>query len=153
MSLEQCNIAIQTVLPDDKVATGASLVVFARSLAGSIGSAIGQNVYQQSLSRKLSDILPASALTGSGATTLLSSIQRAIGDDDAVYEDALGRVNDSLTRVFMVALILSCLTLPAGLVIEWKSVKKEKREAEDAKEKSGRKEKKSEDSSDVGEQV
>lgn len=142
MSLEQCNIAVQTVLSDEMVPAGASLVIFTRSLSGSIGSAIGQNVYQDSLTSRLAGIVPESALDGSGATTLISSIQEAIGDNAELYADALDRVNDSLTRTFLVALILSCLTLPAGLVIEWKSVKKENRANEDAKEKSGRKKKK-----------
>jgi hypothetical protein len=49
MSLEQCNITIQTVLGDDQIAAGSSLVVFARSLAGSISIAVAQKVFQQDL--------------------------------------------------------------------------------------------------------
>lgn len=142
MSLEQCNIAVQAVLPDDQLPAGASLVIFARSLAGSIGSAIGQNVYQQTLRKQLSGVVPSRALTGdTGATDLVSSISAQFGQDRVVVEKVLSSVNYSLTRVFMVALILACLTLPAGLVVEWKSVKKEKRKNEDAKEKAGRRKK------------
>lgn len=142
MSLEQCNIAVQTVLPDSQIPAGASLVVFARSLAGSIGSALGQNIYQDNLSTQLAGILPASALSASGATTLLSTIRDVIGEDnEALYQDALRGINFSLTRVFMVATVLCCLTLPPALVIEWKSVKTEKRGSEDAREELGRKKK------------
>lgn len=146
MSLEQCNIVVQVVLPDEQIPAGVSLVIFARSLAGSIGSAIGQNVYQDNLTKQLAGIIPTSDLSeSSGATNLIGSIQKVIGDDPALFNEVLGRINYSLTRVFMVALILTCLTFPAGLIIEWKSVKKEKRKNEDAKEKSGRKNKEKRD--------
>lgn len=43
-SLEQCSIAVQTVLPKEKVSAGISLIVFARALGGAIGSSVGENV-------------------------------------------------------------------------------------------------------------
>lgn len=135
MSLEQCNIAVQTVLPDEQIPNGASLIIFARSLAGSIGSAIGQNVYQKTLRTRLAGLVPTNALSSSsGATDFIGSIQNTIGNDPQRLDEVIQVVNDALTRVFMVALILVCLTLPFALVIEWKSVKKEKRAAENAKE-------------------
>ncbi|KAK4989977.1 hypothetical protein LTR50_002888 [Elasticomyces elasticus] len=137
MSLEQCNLVVQAVLPDKKIPAGVSLIIFTRTLAGSIGSAIGQNVYQDNLTKQLAGIIPTSDLF-SGATNLVKSIQRYIGDDPVLFQEVLGRINYSLMRVFTVALILACLTFPASLMIEWKSVKKEKRKNEDAKEKVGR---------------
>jgi MFS family permease len=142
MSLEQCNIAVQTVLPDEQIPSGASLIIFARSLAGSIGSAIGQNVYQKSLRERISGLIPPGESFGSsGATDFVGSIKGAIGNDPERLQKIYQAINDSLTQVFMVAMILVCLTLPFAFTIEWKSVKKEKRAAEDAKEKSKSKKK------------
>lgn len=128
-------------------------MVFSKSLAGSVGSAIGQNVYQDGLSNKLAGIVPASVLSDSGVTTLLSSIKTAIGDDPELYAKAVRWVNESIMEVFMVALILACMTLPACFLIEWKSVRKEKRENEDAREKSKRKKEKSSADEELAEKV
>lgn len=46
-SLEQCNIAVQTVLPKEKISAGISLIVFTRALGGAIGSSVGENVSLQ----------------------------------------------------------------------------------------------------------
>ncbi len=129
MTLEQCNIAIQTVLPQDQIPAGTSLVILLRSLAGSLSVAICQNVFEQKLRKNLADILPGvdmSVISGSGATTLVTNAQAALGENQEAIEKVLGLYNDALVQTFLVALILAALTFPAALIVEWKSVKKEK---------------------------
>ena len=46
--------------------------------------------------------------------------------------------NDAIVQAFLVALILSAMTLPAALAVEWKSVKKEKKEKTKANEEESR---------------
>lgn len=141
MSLEQCNIAVQTVLTEEETPAGISLAIFARSLAGVLGLAIGQNVFQQALVREMRGIVSADLLKSTGVTDLIATIEGVVGDDPAAIQDAFLRINRALTRAFLVALILAALTLPCALIIEWKSVKTEKREKEDMKEKAGKKDK------------
>jgi hypothetical protein len=127
MSLEQCNIAIQTVLGDDQIPAGTSLIIFARSLAGAIGIAIGQKTFQLSLVEQLRGLVPDDLLPGAGATDLVPLLRDHIGNDPVRVADILGRVNKSCTKTFMVTMIMACLTLPCALLVEWKSVKKAKK--------------------------
>ena len=135
MSLEQCNIAVQTVLPDDKIPAGVSLMVFTRSLGGALSASVGQNVLEQQLRAGLSLALPnlnANIVSGSGATDLISNVRAAAGGDEGVVQTVLAIYNHALTRVFLVAAILGCLTLVPAFAVEWKSVKKEKRGKHDS---------------------
>jgi len=131
MTLEQCNIAIQTVLPENQIPAGTSLSVLVRSLGGSISVAICQNVFERKLRSNLKDILPGvdlSFISGSGATTLVQNANAALGGDAGAVEKVLLLYNDALVQTFLVALVLAACTFPMGLLVEWKSVKKEKRE-------------------------
>lgn len=139
MSLEQCNIAIQAALPDDKVPMGISLVIVTRSSGGALAVPIAQSVFQQRIRQLLSDIVPASVLSGSGATDVVYNVESVIGKDPAAVQRILAGFNSAVTRTFLVVLVLSALMLPFALLIEWKGVKKERKEEEDGKEKRGRK--------------
>jgi len=138
MSLEQCNIAIQAVLPDDKLPVGISLAILTRSLGGAIAIAIGQNVFERKLSL-LNGVVPASVISESGATDLIANVESVLGDNPTAIHKVLALYNNALTRTFLVSLITAAMTLPFAFVIEWKSVKKENREREDEKEKGKRK--------------
>lgn len=130
MTLEQCNIAIQVVLPKEQIPAGISLGVLARSLSGSIAVAICQNVFEQRLRKNLASILPSvdlSVISSSGATTLVANVQ-ALGGDQGEVKEVLDLYNNAVVQTFLVALILAALTFPAALLVEWKSVKKEKKE-------------------------
>lgn len=131
MSMEQCNVAIQTVLPKDQIPAGISLSILLRSLSGSIAIAICQNVFEQRLRNNLSGILPEgelSIVSGSGATTLISNAQAAVGGNQDDVQKILNLYNDAVKQTFLVATVMAALTLPAALLVEWKSVKKEKKE-------------------------
>ena len=133
MSLEQCNIAIQTVLSKEKIPAATALLILVRSLGGSISVAVCQTVFEKRLSKNLADILPGvnlAVISGSGATTLVANAQAALGGDKAAVEKVLKLYNDAVVQVFLVALIFGALTFPAGLVVEWKSVKREKKQKE-----------------------
>lgn len=129
VSLEQCNIAIQAVLPADKSAAGISLGVFARSLGGAIAVAVGENVFQQSLRQGLQQAVPE--LEGragdlvSGATDFIATLGTYLDSEEEISA-ALSAYNHAVTRIFMVAMVLGCLTLLPALVVEWKSVKENK---------------------------
>ncbi|KAK3716064.1 hypothetical protein LTR37_006794 [Vermiconidia calcicola] len=130
VSLEQTNIAIQTVLPKELTASGISLTVFTRSLAGSIAVAVAQNTFEQSLRSRLNSILPdldSDLVSGAGATDLIGSVREASGRSEKVVQEVLKGYNAAVTKTFLVVLVLGCLTLVPALGVEWKSVKKDKK--------------------------
>lgn len=114
------NMAAQTVLPREDVAIGASLMFFGQTLFGSIFTTVGQSVLDSQLANRLAGIpgVDAGSIQGTGITALLQHIP-------AQYLPAvLTAYNDSLRKVFLVGLILACLSVPASLALEWRSVKK-----------------------------
>ena len=130
VSLEQTNIAIQTVLPKELTASGISLTVFTRSLAGSIAVAVAQNTFEQSLRSRLNSILPdldSDLVSGAGATDLIGSVREASGRSEKVVQEVLKGYNAAVTKTFLVVLVLGCLTLVPALGVEWMSVKKDKK--------------------------
>ncbi|CZT51521.1 related to DHA14-like major facilitator; ABC transporter [Rhynchosporium secalis] len=131
MSLEQCNIAIQTVLPDSQIPAATSLGMLVRSLGGSIAVAICQNIFEKTLREKMRGLLPGldlDLIENSGATTLVANANRALGGDEKKVQHILGLYNKALVGTFLVSLVLAAVTLPASLIVEWKSVKKEKKD-------------------------
>ena len=58
MSLEQCKIAIQIVLPKEQIPAGTSFSILVRSLKGSVAISICLNIFEQKPSRALARILP-----------------------------------------------------------------------------------------------
>ncbi|KAF2211547.1 hypothetical protein CERZMDRAFT_43271 [Cercospora zeae-maydis SCOH1-5] len=134
VSLEQSNVAVQTVLPDTQIPAGTSLVLFVRLLGSAIPGPIGQSVLQQTLASRLGNEVAAQVYGGTGATEIRGKLDNIYGAGTPAARNALDAFNDSVTKIFMVAIILSCLSALPLPLIEWKSVKKEKRESEDQKE-------------------
>lgn len=131
MSFEQCNIEIETVLPKEQIPAGISLGFLVLSPSDSIAVAICQNVIEHKLMHNLAEILPnadISVISGSGATTLVSNILVATGGKLTNTQNILKLYNDALLQIFLVALIMGAVTLSVGLLVEWNSFKKEKKE-------------------------
>ena len=73
IGLELPNIAVQTVLSEENVSIGTSLVVFARSLGGAIFVTVGQNIFSNRIISGMLSRVPAldpSVILGTGATKL-----------------------------------------------------------------------------------
>ncbi len=92
---------------------------FSQLLGGAIFVSVGQNVLDSQLLQRLSSIpgFSPEMIRNSGATSLTdlpASIKTAV----------LVAYNESLRRVFLIGLILVCLTMLAPLAMEWRSVKK-----------------------------
>ena len=127
LTLQSPNIAVQTVLPDDEVSIGLSLLQFVGLFGGTIFVTVSQTMLENKLVKGLAGVLPdldPSSLGGQGATTLRSM---ASGEQ---LEIVLEVYNDSIRSVWYLALGLSVLTFVASWGLEWKSVKKEKKQAE-----------------------
>lgn len=126
IGLELPNIAVQTVLPEKDVSIGTSLVVFARSLGGAIFVSAGQNVFNNHIIShmlaKVPELNPAIVLQ-SGATDLQQIVRQATSSQADVVARVLGVYNDALVQVFLVALVLACISIIGAVGIEWRTVK------------------------------
>ncbi|KAJ0166958.1 putative HC-toxin efflux carrier TOXA [Colletotrichum tanaceti] len=131
---EQANVAVQAVLPNEKIPKGTSLTLFTRLLGVALSIPIAQSVLQQELSRNLGGPVAAQIYAQGGATKMKDNLQAIFGTDTAEYRNALDMVNSSLTRTFLLAMVLAAVSFLFSILLEWKNVKKEKRSFDDAKE-------------------
>ncbi|KAL2875563.1 hypothetical protein SGCOL_009180 [Colletotrichum sp. CLE4] len=138
---EQANVAVQTVLPNEKIPKGTSLTLFTRLLGVALSVPIAQSVFQQELSKNLGNSVAAKIYGDGGATQIKENLQKIFGNGTSEYNSALDKVNTSLTRTFMLAMILAAISLLFAILLEWKNVKKEKRIFDDAKEQKSQPEK------------
>jgi len=114
------NLAAQTVLPTRDVPVGTSLMFFSQLLGGAIFISVGQNVLNNQLLQRLSGFpgFTPELIKSQGATGLIQQLP------EAVRGQVLIAYNDSLRKVFQVAVIMTCLTIFGALALEWRSVKK-----------------------------
>ena len=120
--LQQANMAAQTVLDKKDVSTGVSLNFFSQLVGGAVFISVGQSVLVNQLISGLSDIpgFDPAIVVNTGAT----EIKSVVGAQH--LELVKVAYNHALTKVFEVALVLSCLTIISALAIEWKSIKEDK---------------------------
>ncbi|KAL8723575.1 MAG: hypothetical protein Q9181_007257, partial [Wetmoreana brouardii] len=128
---QQPNVAVQTVLPNDKVATAISLLGFVQFLGGTIFVTVSQTLLQNKLisglTGKVTDFDPVS-ISGQGATSL-----RTLASAEEL-PFVLDVYNKSLQSIWYVTLGLSCLVFIGSFGFEWRSVKKNKKVQEKGKE-------------------
>jgi hypothetical protein len=115
-------LAAQTVLPRADVPIGLAMMFFMQQLGGSIFLAVSQNIFVTKLTSSLSGVggLDMTAILYAGATELR----------DVVPSDQIGTVvnaySRSLSKVFLMAAILSACMMFSCLTVEWKSIKSDK---------------------------
>jgi EmrB/QacA subfamily drug resistance transporter len=119
-TMQHPNLAIQVVLPKPDIPTGTALLSLAQTLGGAIFVAVGQNTFINKFAAGLSSVpgVDAQMAVHAGATEL----------KNIVHVGLMGRVlevyNSSLTKgPFFACMIVACLTVPAALGMEWRSVK------------------------------
>ncbi|OAA66814.1 Major facilitator superfamily domain, general substrate transporter [Niveomyces insectorum RCEF 264] len=124
---QQALMVPQTVLQGRDIALGTSTMIFMQTMSGTIFLSVSANVFQgrlvAELARRAPDVDPQ-VVVGSGA----SGIQAAMS---ALYSEAdvqaiLASYALGLRRVFLLGLVLACLTVLGSTTVEWKSVKKDK---------------------------
>lgn len=123
LAFQQPYTAVQTVLPEARVPTALVTLSFTQEIGGIVALSVSQNVFINRLVKGLTKVVPGlnpKDLLDSGALDIIRSVPEDLRDR------VLGVYNDALVDVFYIALGLTCLSLIAGMVIEWKSVKDEK---------------------------
>jgi MFS family permease len=121
-SVQAPNMAAQTVLPRNEVSIGASLMLFFQTLSGAIFVSVGQNVLDNQLVNRLASIssITSQQISKAGATGIFDLIP------PQYHTLALDAYNNSLRVSFQIALIMACISIIGGLIMEWRSVKKTK---------------------------
>lgn len=121
---QQASLATQTVLPKKDVPLGLGLGFLMQQLGGAVFLSVCQNVFSTELVQHLRDVagLDAQQIVDTGAT----AIQTIVPADkmDAVVD----AYNYGITRVFLIAAILSACTILGVAMMEWKSIKGKKDE-------------------------
>lgn len=117
--MQLASLGAQVSLEQKDVPTGVSLMFFAQSLGGSVLVCVGQAVFNESLTCRLSQFpdLDVSRLAGQGVTHLRNIIPTE------VLEAVLDEYNAALRNYFYVGLAVACFAVLPSLGIEWRSVK------------------------------
>ena len=134
------------------MALGTSAIVFVQTLSGTIFLSVGQSIFQGQLISELHWRAPRvdpQVVIDSGAADLAQSMQRLYPSDVRGIIEAYAR---ALRAIFLIPVVLSCISIFGSGLCEWKSVKKGEKEiiAEGQKEVSHRE--KSGDGSASGEE-
>jgi hypothetical protein len=124
MGGQQALMAAQTVFKGPNIAIASSVLIFWQMFAGTLIIAVAQSIFQTQLVSELERLVPAvdpRLVLGTG----VSEVAEVMGRDYPQYLDGiLDAYNLALRRVFLMALILTCLSVFPVLGVEWVSVKK-----------------------------
>ncbi|KAH7138527.1 putative aflatoxin efflux pump [Dendryphion nanum] len=116
---QQASLAPQKVLSRSDVPIGMALMFFMQQLGGSVFLAVGQNIFSTDLIEHLAGVanLDARAVVNTGATEIRKLVPPVELD---LVVDAF---NHAITRVFLVAAVVSAVMIVGPAMMEWKSIK------------------------------
>lgn len=116
---QQASLASQSVLPKADVPLGLALGFLMQQLGGAVFLSVCQNVFATSLVGQLKGIdgLDVQQVLDTGATAIRTVVAPQLVD---IVVDAY---NFGITRVFLVAAVLSACTILGTGMMEWKSIK------------------------------
>ncbi|KAL8951374.1 MAG: hypothetical protein Q9222_002651 [Ikaeria aurantiellina] len=119
---QQGSVAAQRVLNKADVPTGVSLMFYAQNLGGTVFVSAAQNVLSTNLMSNLVSFprIDPHTVIHTGATDL-----RTIFSSNELPQ-VLMAYNEALIQTYYIALGASCVSILAGLSMEWKSIKEVK---------------------------
>ena len=124
LGMQQSSMAAQTCLEKIDVPTGVSLMFFGQQLGGTVFVSVGQNV----LSSRLISGLAAAKIPGLDPAIVVDA--GATNIRHVVKPEYLGAVlkayNHAVTTVFDVAVGTSCFLIVGALLMEWRTIKKDR---------------------------
>lgn len=116
-------IAAQAVLPFADVQTGIAVTLFFQNFGGALFVSVGNNVLGSKLLAYV-DALDLPGVSGRAVVDAGATGLRGAGVVPPQYLDqVVAAYNHALQDTFRVALVLSCLSVLAAAMMEWKSVK------------------------------
>ena len=128
MGMQQANLAAQVVLSRRDVSIGASLMIFAQSLGGAIFISVGQNILSNKLAAGLEQLggLDPAAVVSTGATDIRNIVPPNL------LPQVLEIYNSAIRNTWYAGLAMACFTIIGALLMEWRSVKKDKKGSPEA---------------------
>ena len=120
LCMQQPNMAVQTVLAQRDIPTGAAIMMFFLTLGGALFVSVGQNVFYNKFLKGLAKIpgIDAGQVVQLGATALKDAIPPAL------LPQVLQAYNTSIVKgPFQVALIIACIGILPALGVEWRSTR------------------------------
>lgn len=112
--------AVQTVLPEEDVPIGLSVMLFAQSFGPAVTVAIAQVLFTNQLSANLAGLmvgLSQADITDTGLSEIVSSVPLAKS------QEILVGIDKSISQTWYLVVGLACTTMVGSLLIEWRSVK------------------------------
>ena len=124
MGMQQATLGAQAVLPRKDTPTGISLIMFCLQLGGAVFVSIGQNVFSNELVKGLHGIagISSAQVVSTGATDLRKIVS------GADLQRVVNAYNGALVKVYQVALALACFSIIGALAMEWKDIRKTKKQ-------------------------
>jgi MFS family permease len=121
LCFQQPNLAAQTVVAMTDVPSAVALMFFAQLLGAAIFVPVGENILGNELLKRLPgkvSVVTPSLVTSQGITSLLDSLPEEMREIGVVaYKEAL-------RQVFLLGLVLSCLSVIGASALELKSTLK-----------------------------
>ncbi|KAF7552092.1 hypothetical protein G7Z17_g4552 [Cylindrodendrum hubeiense] len=127
MGLQMPFTAIQTIFQGPDIPLATSIIILAQSISGTIFLAVGQNLFQSSLLKKLASGAPevdAKGVIAHGVSNLFADMQEQYSTASAT--EVLKAYNGALQKCLMLCVILASISLLGAVGMEWKSVKPKK---------------------------
>nr|POE46186.1 efflux pump aflt [Quercus suber] len=114
--------AVQTVLPDDDIPLGISVLLFGGGFGPAVTIATAQAIFANQLARNLHDLLPGvghANIDTNGLDELVTSVPQGQS------QQVILSINRSVVQTWYLVIALGCASLLGSLSVEWRSVKKE----------------------------
>ncbi len=118
----------QTVLDGPDISVGTALTIFMQTISGALFMSVGANVLQGRIIAGLEEIVPQvdpEVVFDAGAAGLVASMEKVYPQYVSGIVEAYGR---ALQAVFLIFVVTSSLSVLGAVVVEWKSVKKNKKQ-------------------------
>ena len=127
MALQQGYVAAQSVLNAEQITVGSALVSAFQSLGGAISISVGNTVLLNELYSAALPGVDIEAVVAAGATGFRHSVAHER------IPALLDVYNEALRKVLLIGVVCSGLAFLTALGLEWRSVKREKADAESLK--------------------
>ena len=113
-------VAIQTVLDMSEIPSATALIIFMQLFGAAVFVSVGESVLTNKLVSYISRVVPgvdAVAVASAGATNLQNVIP------SEYLRGVIEVYNHALTQIFVLVLVMACLTSIGSVAMEWRSVK------------------------------
>ncbi len=125
---QQSLMVPQTILHGRDIALGTSAMMFMMTMSGAIFLNVSQNLFTNHLVSELRQRAPnvnPQDVVSSGAYGIRETMGKLYSADDV--QQIIASYMQALKQIFLLAVIMACLTILGSGTLEWRSIKKNKK--------------------------